>query len=725
MSAMESVSAVAPICVLLLGLAARGPLSQPPKRGATEIAFPRTEKGRSFLEDGDGEPPTARSTNGGLSGGSPLTLASSLSGADMFDRGRGGAGRAGGAFRAAVLVLAALVAGAAPLVAAAQPGRPAPTAGINVQAEVAAAVYAATATHQAIERGLDGELKAKRQQIEALQARVKAGEKAAKAQLALAQKTFTDALAARDRLYAAEIAAFRGAVEDIAKTPEGVEALAVFNGGDEAGALAILDRLAAAREEGRQKKAAVEHAADLRRNAALALEARDRGKVSTAAVIARYEEVTALDPGLHWDWVTLCRLYREAGKLADARKAAEQAARTATRDRERSVAFNELGDVETAQGDLAGARKAYEQGLVIARALAAADPSNAQAKRDLSISLGKLGDVVTAQGDLASARKAYEEALAITRALAASDPSNPDARRDVSVALNWLGQVLLAQGDYPGARKAYEESLAIARDLAAFEPPRANARRDLSAALWNLGAVLAAQGDLAGARKSFEEGLAIARAMVAADPSNADARRVVFLSVAKLGEVLVAQGDFAGARTAFEEGLGVARALAAADPSSADARRNVSVSLNELGDVLVIQGDLVGARKAYEESLGLRRALAASDPSSGDARRDVGVTLDKLGKVLKGLGDLAGARKAYEESLGGARAHLASDPSSADAKRDVAASLWRLAEIPGSGVTWAQVVEALEAMEKSGQLAPADRRFLDEARRNAAAERVK
>ena len=39
--------------------------------------------------------------------------------------------------------------------------------------------------------------------------------------------------------------------------------------------------------------------------AALALEARTKGKVTTRAVIARYEEIVELDAGVHWDWVEL------------------------------------------------------------------------------------------------------------------------------------------------------------------------------------------------------------------------------------------------------------------------------------------------------------------------------------------------------------------------------------------------------------------------------------
>ena len=213
---------------------------------------------------------------------------------------------------------------------------------------------------------------------------------------------------------------FRSAVEDIAATPEGVEALARFNAGDEIGALATLDGLRAARDAARQKRADIESAAEGRRIATLALEARTKGKLTTAQVIARYEEVTTLDPGVHWDWVELSRLYMEAGKLPDALRVAKAAANTAEDDRDRSVAFDIQGDIEVAQGDLTGAQESYREGMGIAEHLAQSDPGNAGWQWDLTASLIKLNQTTR---DKAYAAQALDIALAMQqRAVLA--PSN-------------------------------------------------------------------------------------------------------------------------------------------------------------------------------------------------------------------------------------------------------------------------------------------------------------
>ena len=257
---------------------------------------------------------------------------------------------------------------------------------VDARAEVAAALYGASATLAAAQRSSDEKLRAQRTQIENLHGVLRAGDEKLSNALAAAQEQFVAALGARDRAYAEEIAVFRKAVEDIAATPQGAAALARFNAGDEIGALAVLDELLAARDKARQKRADIKSAVEGRRIATLALEARTRGKPSTAEVLARFEEVVQLDPGVHWDWVELGRLYQDARRLADSERAARAAAKTAVNDRDRMVAFGELGNVLTARGNGPAALAAYRQSKSIAEACARRDRTNLGWQRDLSLS---------------------------------------------------------------------------------------------------------------------------------------------------------------------------------------------------------------------------------------------------------------------------------------------------------------------------------------------------
>jgi predicted negative regulator of RcsB-dependent stress response len=101
--------------------------------------------------------------------------------------------------------------------------------------------------------------------------------------------------------------------------------------------------------------------------------------------------------------------------------------------RRRAVAYNNQGDRLLAQGRLAEAQKAYQDGLTIAQKLTAHDPSNTLWQRYLSVSFERLGNVLVSQGKLGEARKAYEDGLAIAQKLTAHDPSNTEWQRDLSV----------------------------------------------------------------------------------------------------------------------------------------------------------------------------------------------------------------------------------------------------------------------------------------------------
>ena len=116
----------------------------------------------------------------------------------------------------------------------------------------------------------------------------------------------------------AEIAVFRAAVEDIAKTPEGVAALARFNAGDEMGALAVLDDLRAARDagarSGRTSRVPQRHGALQRWPWRREQEARSP-RPRSSADLKKSLAWTGRAMGLGR---TMRRLYLDAGRLPDA-----------------------------------------------------------------------------------------------------------------------------------------------------------------------------------------------------------------------------------------------------------------------------------------------------------------------------------------------------------------------------------------------------------------------
>jgi tetratricopeptide (TPR) repeat protein len=539
----------------------------------------------------------------------------------------------------------------------------------------------------------------------------------ARDQIAAERQALVTALADRDRTLAAEVRAYREAVTGIANSPDPrtQAALQRFADGEQREALADAEVIADADRAARDKANDIADVAERRPWAELALQAHDQGKVTLDEVIVKYEKLTQLDSGLTWGWIYLARLYDEQGRLDAARNALRSADRSlaAGDTRDRSVVLSELGDVATKAGDLAGARARYEEGLGIARKLAQANPTSAQAQGDVGVSLSKLGDVAEQAGDLAGARARYEEGLGIARKLAQANPTSAEAQRDVGVSLDSLGDVAVESGDLAGALARYEEGLRSWRKLAQVNPTSAEAQRDVSISLNKLGNVALRAGDLAGARARYEEDLVIARKLAQANPTSAEAQRDVSVSLEKLGDLAVQAGDLASARVRYEEDLAIARKLAQANPTSAEAQRDVSISLNKLGNVAVQAGDLAGARARYEEGLGIRRKLAQANPASAEAQRDVSVSLNELGDVALQAADSAGARVRYEEDLAIARKLAQANPMSAEAQRDLLLSLFKLGKTTGDRKLLREALAIARALDRGGHLAPGDHVLLD------------
>src|SRR5436305_547466 len=361
------------------------------------------------------------------------------------------------------------------------------------------------------------------------------------AEVTAERQRLVDEIASRDRQFAAEIAEYRREVASIADSPDPRkrEALKRYADGDRAGGFDALVAI--------QKAEAKAVAAGWREIAALAQDRKDRGEMGTAEVIPLYETAQTLDADYAWGWIELRRLYQMAGRLPDARRAAEQALAHAQSDRDKAIGESEVGDVLLASGDLAGASARFESNLKILERLARANPDNAEAQRDFSMSLTKLGDVLAASGDLAGARARFESSLKIRERLTESNSSSAEAQRDFSFSLNKLGDVLAASGDLAGARARFESSLKIREHLAELDPSSAAAQLDVSVSLNHLGDVLVKSGDLAGARARFESSLKILKHLAESNPSSAEAQRALIIIHAKLGVLPGGEGHWSEA----------------------------------------------------------------------------------------------------------------------------------------------------------------------------------
>jgi tetratricopeptide (TPR) repeat protein len=639
---------------------------------------------------------------------------------------------------------------------------------VDAHAEVAAVLYSASATQAALTRSLDAQLRSQHDRINALAAEIKAGNTAHRADMTAAQDSFVAELAAKDRQYAAQIALFRNAVTDIASTPDGASALERFNAGDEIAAIAILDRIHAANERMRETRAKLEDAAEGRRISQLAFEARSRGKLTTQAVIARYEEVVRLDPDDPDDWQVLCGLYTEAARLSDARRAVDTLMTVARNDADRAAGYTLKADVLEARGDLVGARAAALQAIeanqrvvaaepgnvtvfyLLARSLmafnevaitqgdlaaakktivdltaatrprVAADPANVRIRNLLSADLLHWADVALKEGDSLAARKALEESIAILRRLAADDPSNNLFQRESDVTLMWLTDVLVSQGDFNEARSASAEIVATATKLCASDPMNAVFKRDLAYGYLKIADLNRIEGDFGASVEMYEKALTIMRELVLAD-SGSLARLDVGTTLQNVADIKLLQRDYEGARHLYEQSADALRAYAAADKTDVGSRQDLAESLYGLGEALAASADYRGARKAYEEGLALDHALLAKAPDSAGIQLDLSTADLRMGELANLQGNHAAALPSLLRSLEIRRRIAAAHPGSSSQARDLAEVMRVLADTPGSKLGWPEFSAQIESMARAGILWPADHAWLEDARRHVPA----
>jgi hypothetical protein len=94
--------------------------------------------------------------------------------------------------------------------------------------------------------------------------------------------------------------------------------------------------------------------------------------------------------------------------------------------------YEKVGNVQKAQGDLAGALTSYRGSLAIADRLAKADPGNAGWQRDLAASYSAIADVLGQQGDNAKALDLLKQGRAIIERLTALSPDNAPLKSDLA-----------------------------------------------------------------------------------------------------------------------------------------------------------------------------------------------------------------------------------------------------------------------------------------------------
>ena len=146
--------------------------------------------------------------------------------------------------------------------------------------------------------------------------------------------------------------------------------------------------------------------------------------------------------------------------------------------RSEAAALTETVDSLLAIGDTVGALAAAEQARQILADLLARSPGSTDYQRQLSLSYEKVGDVQKAQGDLVGALKSYRDSLAIAERLAQVDPGNAGWQRDLAVSYSKLASVYRRSDDRDNALTVLRQGQEIMDRLVKLSPDNAGWKRD-------------------------------------------------------------------------------------------------------------------------------------------------------------------------------------------------------------------------------------------------------
>jgi tetratricopeptide (TPR) repeat protein len=262
-----------------------------------------------------------------------------------------------------------------------------------------------------------------------------------------------------------------------------------------------------------------------------------------------------------------------------------------------------LGNLLRMQGELAGAREALSDALLLARH--AGDAACAAS------ALNSLGNVAAVSGDHDAAKRHYEECLELRE--------QQGERGSQAITLANLGAVAMAQGRYADCETRLSQAAVLARGLGELYA--------LSNALTGLGNVAAILGDYALAKARFTEALSL--------KAELGDRFGIANSQMNLGVVAADTGDYDDALTCYQQALSAFRELGE--------RSAVAKVLNNLGGLAAEAGDLESARDYHIQALALRQEIGE--------KGGVAISLGQLGTVMLEMGDVEAADRLCAQCL--------------------------------------------------------------------------
>lgn len=337
-----------------------------------------------------------------------------------------------------------------------------------------------------------------------------------------------------------------------------------------------------------------------------------------------------------------------------------------------------VGEIARQRGETGRALESMREYKRLASRMVAIEPDNMQWRMEVQNADANLGIVLLDQRKFGEASRGFAEALATIRALATADPANADYQKSLAESLAWLADSRLAEGRPDAAIALRLQHVELLEHLLAASRGDVDFRQKLIQAHRALGNIRAARGDGQRAIGNFTAALDQADRLLAVEPDNSLWMEFAANTRLDLAQHLLRSGDRSGSEAQARIGCRLADALIARDPT-------VLPWMAARRDCLLVEGQLA-ARSGNS-----RRALALAGAALDSAQREAGgaraahsyaiaMTGRIVGDIRRSAGDGAGAAAAWNAGLDRLPRNVAERPSEMSERARLLERLGRGAE---------------------------------------------
>jgi len=392
---------------------------------------------------------------------------------------------------------------------------------------------------------------------------------------------------------------------------------------------------------------------------------------------------------------------------------------------ELASAWLKVGDVQGGNasniGDVKGALVSYAEALKQDEAVLKATPDAIEARSLHADILMHLGDAQYQSNALVDAERSYRECLAEWMALARQRPQD---EQFVAQTQDGLGNVMVWTSNFDAAIKYYDQALATLGHAGPGKDPR---RFELDMATFELDAGYAeiSRNHPQQARALLQQSIARIQALLQAHPGDAQATMLISNAWLDLGDSMSDLTDKQPMVDAYAKFHDAAAQMVAKDPANTLARHQLALADQKLGEAQDATGHLDLALVSLERARDTQLAIAAHDPADQNVRIDLEETWEDIGDIEHGLGHTAASVAAYRAAVALRQSFVDQAPHAAMEHRDLAKAQGLLADVlpdPGEACKLRRASDAIwQQLDHEGQVAPKDRRSVDQARQKAAA----